>query len=125
MENLAFGLSMTLYGMATVFGLLLLLMLALKLIGWADRRGTARRDSRRPAGEFTDQLHEPVAPTPPDDLSPELLAAITIAVITHARVRRGQAAPAMRRFEPGSQLFASRWVAVGRSYQNQPWRREN
>lgn len=125
MENLAFGLSLTLYGMGTVFGLLLLLMLALQLIGWSDRRSTAHRAPRSTAGQLTDELHEPVAQTASNELSPDLLAAITIAVITHARVRRGQAAPAMRRFEPGSQLFASRWVAVGRSYQNQPWRREN
>ncbi|MFZ1283343.1 MAG: OadG family transporter subunit [Propionicimonas sp.] len=126
MDNVGFGLYLTLYGMGTVLGLLLLLMLALKAIGWYDQRRTVRPAAREgnAAARLTDQLHEPL-PQNPDELSPELLAAISIAVITHARVRRGQAAPAMRQFEPGSQLFASRWVAVGRSYQNHPWRREN
>jgi len=54
--------------------------------------------------------------------TPELLAAITMAVLTHVRVRRGQAAPEMRQVQPGSRLFASRWVAVGRAYQNKPWK---
>ena len=58
----------------------------------------------------------------PEGPTPELLAAITTAVLTHVRVRRGQAAPEMREVQPGSHLFASRWVAVGRAYQNKPWK---
>ena len=54
--------------------------------------------------------------------TPELLAAITTAVLTHVRVRRAEAAPEMRQVQPGSRLFASRWVAVGRAYQNKPWK---
>ena len=47
-------------------------------------------------------------------------AAITVAVVTHAEHRRRQAAPETRAFAPGSQLFASRWVAVGRSRTHTP-----
>jgi sodium pump decarboxylase gamma subunit len=118
MENLGFGLWMTAMGMGTVFALLLLLMLVLRGIGWADQRATRRR-----TGAVTTLADVDGEPNEgPEGLTPEEIAAITIAVITHARVRRGQAAPAMREVQPGSQLFASRWVAVGRSYQNQPWK---
>ena len=48
------------------------------------------------------------------------IAAITVAVVMHADHRRRQAAPETRAFAPGSQLFASRWVAVGRSRRHTP-----
>ena len=117
MENLGFGLWMTVMGMGTVFALLLLLMLVLQLISWFEKRSARRHTAPVTTSSGTDEQ-----PTGPGELTPDEIAAITIAVITHARVRRGQAAPAMREVQPGSQLFASRWVAVGRSYQNQPWK---
>lgn len=117
MENLDFGLWMTAIGMGTVFALLVVLMLVLQLMGRLDRR--------------------PAAPEPPADLgtpdpgtdaisgglTEDEIAAITIAVIAHARIRRAQAAPEMRAHEPGSHLFASRWVGIGRGFQQQPWSR--
>ncbi len=118
MENLGFGLWLTAMGMGTVFALLLLLMLVLRLIGWADQRSVRRKPAA--AKKAFDGEQAPRGSV--NDLTPDEIAAITVAVITHARVRRGQAAPAMRQVQPGSQLFASRWVAVGRSYQNQPWK---
>ncbi|HEY3406714.1 MAG TPA: OadG family protein [Propionicimonas sp.] len=117
MDNIGFGLWMTAMGMGTVFALLLLLMLLLRVIGWADERA-----SRRAPVAAVARTSGTEAAGDADALTAEEIAAITIAVITHARVRRGQAAPAMRQVAPGSQLFASRWVAVGRSYQNQPWK---
>jgi hypothetical protein len=62
----------------------------------------------------------PPAPTGP---SPDLLAAVAIAVADYARDRRLQAAPHSRVYEPGSHLFASRWVAVGRGNQQHTWSR--
>lgn len=59
----------------------------------------------------------------PDGLDPRLVAAITIAILRHEETRRLQAAPAMRSYWPGSLLFASRWVAAGRTRQGQSWRR--
>ena len=50
---------------------------------------------------------------------PALLAAIMIAVRAHIRVRRKQAAPAMRSHQPGT--LPSRWVASGRTRQNRSW----
>lgn len=125
MDNIAFGLWMTVMGMGTVFLLLVLLMLVLQGIGRLDQRGKRPHAVPPPAEadeEDADDLFADSEPAAPGELTPELLAAISIAVITHARVRRGQAAPAMRDAQPGSHLFASRWVSVGRSYQNQPWK---
>ena len=72
MDNVGFGLYLTLYGMGTVLGLLLLLMLALKAVGWYDQRRTVRPAAREgnAAARLTDQLHEPL-PQNPDELSPE------------------------------------------------------
>lgn len=121
MDNLGFGLWMAAMGMGTVFGLLVLLMLALHLIGWIDRRGDRKRGVVATAGAAA--AGASAAAEAPSPLTQEEVAAITIAVITHARVRRLQAAPAMREYEPGSHLFANRWVGIGRGYQKQPWRR--
>ncbi len=122
MDNIAFGLWMTAMGMGTVFLLLVLLMLVLRGIGWLDQRGKRTPPPETETATATAKQPAEDEPPAPGELTPELIAAISIAVITHARVRRGQAAPAMRDVQPGSQLFASRWVSVGRSYQNQPWK---
>ena len=121
MDEIGFGLYLAAVGMGTVFGVLLVLMRVLKLIGRLDRPASKRRRIA-PAPDVGAELAAAPDRTDVDGLSPELIAAITVAVVTHARVRRSQAAPAMRRVAPGSQLFASRWVAVGRGYQNQPWK---
>jgi len=107
MDDLGFGLGVALAGLGIVFGLLLVLWLLLTV---------ALRLDRRPA--------PPLAPAArPGDLDPRLAAAIAIAVIRHTDALRRQAAPAMRSHAPGSQLFASHWVASGRMRQGQPWRR--
>ena len=54
-----------------------------------------------------------------DELSPEMLAAVMVAVRMHRRIRRNQAAPAMRTHQPGS--LPSRWIGAGRAGQNQTW----
>lgn len=121
MADIEFGLWLTLVGMGTVVGLLLLLWLVLVGIGRLDRRPPV---PALPPGEAEETVATDGPPeVPPLELTDEQLAAISVAVITHARVRRLQAAPAMRTHEPGSHLFASRWVAVGRAHQSQPWRR--
>ena len=121
MGEIGFGLYLAAVGMGTVFGVLLVLMLVLKLIGRLDRPASVRTRAASEPDAGTEPGPDAEAPDV-DGLSPELIAAITVAVVTHARVRRSQAAPAMRRVAPGSQLFASRWVAVGRGSQNQPWK---
>lgn len=134
--DLAFGLQMTVVGMGTVFALLTVLMLALHLLGRLDRVGRGRAaPSPEAAGGASAGL--PVASAPegsadsPDEggsprvqvladgLTEDELAAISTAVLVHRAVRRAQAAPSMRSYAPGSHLYASRWVAVGRQQRPQ------
>lgn len=108
MENLGWGLQMTVVGMGLVFALLAALWGLLALVLRFDTPPAAR------AGPEAEQT--------PVGIDPDLVAAITVAVLTHAAVRRHQAAPAMRSYWPGSLLYASRWVATGRARQNRSWR---
>lgn len=122
MHNLPWGLYMTVVGMGTVFVLLIVLMLLLMAIGRLDRPQNARTSV--PATEpAPPTAAAPAVAIDRNGLTADELAAIAIAVITHAQVRRQQAAPVMRTHQPGSLLHASRWVAIGRGNQTQPWRR--
>ncbi len=117
MDNLGWGLGITAVGMGLVFGLLALLWGLLALVLRADRPAAARAAPAPGA---------PVAagmPPPVEGIEPAVVAAITIAVLAHVAARRREAAPLMRSYWPGSLLFASRWVAVGRGWQNRSWRR--
>lgn len=129
--DLLWGLMMMLVGMGTVFLLLLALMGVLMLTMRLDR---PRRESV-------------VAPTPGENaparmtvtadaegrtsvavdasgFDADTIAAIAVAVMTHAEHRRRLAGPEVRAHAPGSQLFASRWVSVGRGNQTRPFRRK-
>jgi glutaconyl-CoA/methylmalonyl-CoA decarboxylase subunit delta len=108
MENLLVGLRLTVYGMGIVF--LLLGVLALIIAG------LVRLDRPKPKPPKAEKARASTATAGPD---PALLAAIMIAVRAHIRVRRKQAAPAMRSHQPGT--LPSRWVASGRTRQNRSW----
>ncbi|WP_394276510.1 OadG family transporter subunit [Luteococcus sp.] len=134
MENLAWGLEMTVVGMGVVFGLLVLLMGVLFLMGRLDKEPAPAQplpasDDPPPLAPdstaTTDTTAEavPVVDFLTDDLTVEQAAAVTLAVVTHLEVRRQQAAPETRTHAPGSQIHTSRWVSVGRGSQNQSWRR--
>lgn len=150
MENLAFGLQVTVLGMGIVFGLLAALWLLLTLVLRFERRAEARaaaHAAQGPAARVGVTVDEGageapagavVAPPPPAppatpgsvrlvgapaDLDPALVAAIGVVILRHAETRRRQAAPAMRSYWPGSLLFASRWVASGRARQARSWTR--
>ncbi len=148
MDDLLFGLRTTVIGMGIVFAVLAILWALLLLIGrfdaWlprlARRRGvsggpgaadisTADADGPAPGSDPGSSAPAGVgAPVvrlvgAPDGLDPRLLAAITVTVLRHEEARRLQAAPAMRSYWPGSLLFASRWVAAGRTRQGQSWLR--
>jgi sodium pump decarboxylase gamma subunit len=133
MDNLAFGLQTTVIGMGIVFGVLVLLWCLLTLIMRLDERSERSSGATAAAGAGA-PADAPAAPEvagaplvrivgAPDGLDPRLVAAITIAILRHEETRRLQAAPAMRSYWPGSLLFASRWVAAGRTRQGQSWRR--
>lgn len=125
MENLSWGLQMMLIGMGTVFLMLIALMLVLMLLGRTDKEPAAIESAPEPAElpEVVDA--EPVTEEPTawmtiadaSGLTPEQIAAVSVAVAVHADLRRKQAAPSHRVHAPGSRLWASRWVAMGRQTQ--------
>jgi Na+-transporting methylmalonyl-CoA/oxaloacetate decarboxylase gamma subunit len=131
MENLGWGLQMTVLGMGLVFALLGLLWGLLTLVLKFDPAPAepvspqaATRDAERiaaVAGAAVGAQVDVVATV--NGMDADLVAAITIAVLTHKSVRRREAAPAMRSYWPGSLLYASRWVASGRARQNRSWHR--
>lgn len=118
MDDLVFGLQVTVIGLGLVFGLLALVWLLLTV--------AARLDARGPGGVAA-VPHPPRVDVRPLDGEPEpslaLVAAIAIAVSRHVERGRREAAPAMRTYWPGSLMFASRWVAAGRMRQGRTWRR--
>ena len=111
-DRLLTGFSLTFLGMGLVFLLLILLWWLLVLMLRLDRV---------PPEAASAEEEAPARRRRAAQLAPELLTAITVAVLTHRSVRRKQAAPAMRSFWPGSILFASRWIAAGRHQQTQNW----
>ncbi|MFT3875441.1 MAG: OadG family transporter subunit [Propioniciclava sp.] len=130
MDDLTWGLMMMVVGMGVVFALLLVLVGVLMLIGFLDRPPSEAKQAPAPApapeAEPDDGEEKPAAPAVriiADGLDENQVAAITIAVMTHAENRRRLAAPETRAHAPGSQLFASRWLAVGRGFQNNPFTR--
>ena len=145
MEDLLFGLQTTVLGMGIVFGVLAILWILLTVVVKLDERSARASAAAAAAGDAaagttvaaplptatgTDARADadPAAATvrlvgAPDDVDPRLVAAVTVAILRHAEARRLQAAPAMRSYWPGSLLFASRWVAAGRTRQGQSWRR--
>ena len=130
MEDMIFGFQMMGVGMGTVFGLLLALMGLLILIGRLDRPSPApaavenapAKLTLRPAAEGGAAVD--IVDIDGSGFTADTIAAIATAVMTHAEHRRRLAAPEVRAHEPGSQLFASRWVSVGRGNQTQPFRRK-
>jgi sodium pump decarboxylase gamma subunit len=111
-ENLGWGLQMTVVGMGLVFALLAALWGLLNLMLRFDAPPVPTTHAATPAP----------AEAPMRGMDADLVAAITVAVLTHKAVRRHQAAPALRSYWPGSLLYASRWVATGRARQNRSWR---
>jgi Na+-transporting methylmalonyl-CoA/oxaloacetate decarboxylase gamma subunit len=140
MEDLLFGLRTSVLGMGIVFGVLAILWTLLTLVVKLDERSarasaaavaghpgpaTSPAVTDAPAADATGEAAGPAVRLlgAPADLDPRLVAAVTVAIVRHAEARRLQAAPAMRSYWPGSLLFASRWVAAGRTRQGQSWRR--
>ncbi len=104
-ENLEFGALLMVVGMSMVFLILAMLWGVIALFQQIDRRMFAREAAK---------AQEEKAPT--ETLSPELLAAITIAIHRYRTETTQPQQPRLRvpkRMEPPQ----ARWVAVGRSYQ--------
>lgn len=134
MNNMGWGLQMTVLGMGIVFALLAVLWALLVVVLRFDKVDEGpEADAGAAAAEDDDAAPEapalaaaePVAPRVPqvNGMDADLIAAMMIAVLTHKDVRRHEAAPVMRSYWPGSLLYASRWVANGRARQNRIWTR--
>jgi len=129
MENMAWGLQMTVLGMGLVFALLILLWGLLTLVLYLDKEPKTPVSERevhieaeRIAAVADDAIGAQVPePVTVNGMAADLVAAILVATMKHKLTLRRQAAPLMRTYWPGSQLFASRWVAAGRSRQNYTW----
>lgn len=121
MELIGTGLRITVFGMGLVF-LLLALLWGMMAVLLRLEQGIASPEERETAEA---QQDEPAAAAgSAAALAPELLAAITIAVLQHRAMCRKQATPAMRGHWPGALLDSSRWVAAGRTRQNRSWQSE-
>jgi len=116
MDDLLFGLGIGAVGMSLVFALLGLLWLVLTLIGRLDATLLAREEAGAAGAGGAAGPGAPGGEAPPA-LEPGALAAIALAVAAHATLLRRQAAPAQRSTQPGSQIYASRWLAAGRTRQ--------
>lgn len=117
MTELWFGIQITIYGMGLVFALLALLWGLLALLVWLD----GRRRAPAAAPEGANAALEEVAAAPGvrvrgagvEELAPEALAAIAVAVLAHTsqeRPHEWESAPA----QPEGSAVVSRWVAAGR-----------
>jgi Na+-transporting methylmalonyl-CoA/oxaloacetate decarboxylase gamma subunit len=102
MDDLGFGLWMTLFGMGTVFALLFLLMGILWLIGWEPRRSSDH------------QVQDPT-PTTEAGLGADLSAAIMVAIAAYRRDQGGTPTKT-RQIRRISEM--SRWGQITRSMQH-------
>jgi Na+-transporting methylmalonyl-CoA/oxaloacetate decarboxylase gamma subunit len=128
MENLGWGLQMTILGMGLVFALLALLWGLLTAVLRLDAAPADREPDAPTAVAVADGAEVATsaggaAAAIVNGMEADLVAAMMVAVLTHRAVRRRAAAPVMRSYWPGSLLYASRWVGTGRARQNHCWQR--
>lgn len=131
MEHMNWGLQMTVLGMGLVFALLALLWLLLTIVLKLDKEEEpeeeispqeATVEAERIAA-IADQAVGAQTPERPTvyGMPADLVAAILVATHKHRKSMRRQAAPLVRTVWPGSQIFASRWLATGRARQTNNW----
>ena len=129
MENIGWGLQMTVLGMGLVFALLALLWLLLTLILKLDKDPVVEvsaQESMIEAERVAALADRAVGAQTPEratvnGMPADLVAAILVATHKHRKTMRREAAPLVRTVWPGSQIFASRWLATGRARQNNNW----
>jgi Na+-transporting methylmalonyl-CoA/oxaloacetate decarboxylase gamma subunit len=109
MSFLAESLRLTAWGMGLVFLVLAGLWAVIALLVRLDAEAATPGEGEAPIPASA------AAGERQAGLDPRLAAAIMIAVRAHIRVRRKQAAPAMRAHAPGS--LPSRWTSIGRGRQ--------
>lgn len=129
MENIGWGLQMTVLGMGLVFTLLALLWLLLTLILKLDKDPVVEvsaQESMIEAERVAALADQAVGAQTPEratvnGMPADLVAAILVATHKHRKTMRREAAPLVRSVWPGSHIFASRWLATGRARQNNNW----
>ena len=129
MENIGWGLQMTVLGMGLVFALLALLWLLLTLILKLDKDPlveVSAQESMIEAERVAALADQAVGAQTPEratvnGMPADLVAAILVATHKHRKTMRREATPLVRTYWPGSQIFASRWLATGRARQNNNW----
>ena len=129
MENIGWGLQMTVLGMGLVFALLALLWLLLTLILKLDKEPVVEvsaQEATVEAERVAALADNAVGAQTPEratvnGMPADLVAAILVAAHKHRKTMRREAAPLVRTYWPGSQIFASRWLATGRARQNNNW----
>ncbi len=129
MENIGWGLEMTVLGMGLVFALLALLWLLLTLILKLDKDPVVEvsaQESMIEAERVAALADQAVGAQTPEratvnGMPADLVAAILVATHKHRKTMRREAAPLVRAVWPGSHIFASRWLATGRARQNNNW----
>lgn len=127
MENLGWGLQMTVLGMGLVFALLALLWVLLTVVLKLDKEDVipmSALDAQDEAEHIAALADGGVGAQIPEahtvhGMPADLVAAIMIATIKHKTTLRGEAAPLMRTTWPGTQ--PSRWSAAGRVRQTTNW----
>ena len=131
MEHLEWGLEMTVLGMGLVFALLALLWLLLTIVLKLDKEDEPEEELSPQAATVEAEHIAAIADDAVGAQTPErptvngmpadLVAAILVATHKHRKSMRRQAAPLVRTVWPGSQIFASRWLATGRARQTNNW----
>lgn len=115
MENLGWGLQMTVLGMGLVFLLLALLWGLLTLVLALDKTAEPKPDS----------VPETIPASPQEieetGLPADLVAAIAAAALRHRSVLRREAARRGHHARTDEDASGSRWVATGRTRQNVSW----
>jgi Na+-transporting methylmalonyl-CoA/oxaloacetate decarboxylase gamma subunit len=129
MENLSWGLQMTVLGMGLVFALLALLWVVLTVVLKLDKEkeeetpvsALEAQDKAERIAAIADEAIGAQTPETPTvhGMAADLVSAIMIAAMKHKMILRGEAAPLMRTALPGTQ--PSRWAAAGRVRQTNTW----
>ena len=129
MENLGWGLQITVLGMGLVFALLALLWCLLTLVLALDKEAKAppsAHETQAEAERIAATAGPAIAAQTPaqstvNGMPADLVAAIMVATMKHRLTLRREAAPLMRNYWPGNQLLSGQWVATGRARQNNSW----
>lgn len=128
MENLAWGLQMTVLGMGLVFALLALLWGLLTLVLVLDKDGARSADSKAANAEaerIAAIADDAVGAQTPElamvnGIPAERVAAIVIAALKHRQALR-RTAQATGDDAPATTRTISPWLAAGRVLQNTQW----